>query len=80
MEINHPGEKELSPEEQALVDQFRQRLHERVVSVGLTVDDVRRIVEGLRQHPSASRAALQVITEEARQRVPGGRLLTFDWD
>ncbi len=80
VEINHPGAKPLSTEEQALLEQFRQRLHERVVSVGLTADDVRRIVEGIRSHPAASLEVMRLITEEARQRLPGGRMLTFDWD
>lgn len=54
MEINHPNQKPLTPEEQALLDEFRAKLRERVLSVGLTSDDVRRIVESMRAHPSTA--------------------------
>lgn len=80
MEINRPGAKPLTPEEQALVETFRKRLHERVASVGLTSDDVRSIIEGMRRHPDASTEAIGVLMEEARNLLPGQRMVTFDWD
>lgn len=80
MEVNHPGAKPLTPEEQALLDHFRQVLHERVVTVGLTADDVQHLLKGIRSHPNASYEAVRIVTEEARQLLPGNRLLTFDWD
>ncbi len=81
MEINHPVPQHLSPEEQALLVRFRERLHERLgMGVRLTADDVRRIVAGIRSHPHASAAVLQVMREEAAEQLPGGRLLSFDWD
>ncbi|MCP9818743.1 hypothetical protein KBZ18_04440 [Synechococcus sp. Cruz-9H2] len=80
MEINHPDRQPLTSEEQALLQEFRQKLNERVLSVGLTSDDVRHIVEGLRLHPNASLEVIQAVLEEARALVPGRRLLTFDWE
>jgi hypothetical protein len=80
MEINHPGAKPMTPEEQALLETFRQRLHERVATVGLTPDDVRHIIEGLRNHPDASAEAVRVLMEEARTLLPGQRLVRFDWE
>ncbi|CAK6693621.1 hypothetical protein VB734_05495 [Synechococcus sp. BA-124 BA4] len=79
MEINHPNQKPLTPVEQALLDEFRAKLHERVLSVGLASDDVRRIIEGRRAHPDASMEVIQAVLDEARALVPGRRLLRFDW-
>lgn len=80
MEIDHPGARPLTAQEQALLETFRQRLHERVVSGGLSADDVRRIIEWIRSRPEASTEIIQVMAEEARQLLPGERLLTFDWE
>jgi hypothetical protein len=80
MEINHPGAKPLTPEEQALLQTFRKRLQERVATVGLTSDDVRSIIEGMRHHPDASTEAVRILMEEARAMLPGQRLVTFDWE
>ncbi len=80
MEVNHPGAKPLTPEQQALLDKFRQRLQERVETVGLTSDDVRSIIEGMRRHPDASVEAVRILMEEARALLPGQRLVTFDWE
>jgi hypothetical protein len=80
MEINRPDRQPLTPEEQALLQEFRQKLNQRVLSVGLTSDDVRHIVEGLRRHPNASLEVIEVVVKEARALVPGRRVLTFDWE
>lgn len=80
MEINHPVPQHLTPEEGALLEHFRERLRERLSSGGLTANDIRRIVAGIRSHPHVSAAVLKVIHEEASEQLPGGRLLTFDWD
>ncbi|KEF43148.1 MAG: hypothetical protein ER33_02800 [Cyanobium sp. CACIAM 14] len=80
MEINYPAGKPLTPDEQALVEAFRKRLHERVATVGLTTDDVRHILEGLRQHPHASNEVVRVLMEEARTLLPGQRMVSFNWD
>jgi hypothetical protein len=80
MEINHPERQPLTSEEQPLLQEFREKLNQRVLSVGLTSDDVRHIVEGLRLYPNASLEVTQAVLEEARALVPGRRLLTFDWE
>lgn len=80
MEINHPNRKPLTAEELVLLEEFRQKLKGRVLSVGLTSDDVRQIVEGLRRHPNTSLEVIQAVLEEARALVPGRRLVTFDWE
>ncbi len=80
MEINHPGAKPLTPEEQALLETFRKHLQERVATVGLTSDDIRHIIEGMRSHPDASTEAVRLLMDEARSMLPGERLVTFDWE
>lgn len=80
MEINHPDRQPLTSEEQALLQEFRQKLNQRVLSVGLTSDDVRYIVEGLRRHPNVRLEVIQAVVQETRALVPGRRLLTFDWE
>jgi DNA-binding transcriptional MerR regulator len=80
MEINHPGAAPLTPEEQALLERFRQQLHERAATTGLSSEDIRRIIEGMREHPHASTEAVRILMQEARELVPGQRLLSFDWE
>jgi hypothetical protein len=80
MEINHPDRQPLTSEEQALLQEFRQKLNQRVLSVGLTSDDVRYIVKGLRRHPNVRLEVIQAVVQETRALVPGRRLLTFDWE
>ncbi len=80
MEVNHPGAKPLTQEEQALLETFRRHLAERVETVGLTSDDVRSIIEGMRRHPDASVEAVRILMEEARALLPGQRLVSFDWE
>ncbi|MCP9773058.1 hypothetical protein KBY66_10530 [Synechococcus sp. Tobar12-5m-g] len=81
MEIDHPGAKPLTEEEQALLEQFRTRMHERRISTtGLTADDIRHIVAGIRSHPHASVEVIRILREEVQAILPGQRLLTFDWD
>ncbi|WP_094556074.1 hypothetical protein [Synechococcus sp. 1G10] len=80
MEINHPGARQLSEKEQALLAQFRAQLKERIATTGLTAEDVRLIVQGMRNHPDVSNEAVQILREEASSLMPGQRLVTFDWD
>jgi hypothetical protein len=80
MEINHPGAKPLTPEEQELLETFRKHLQERVATVGLTSDDIRHIIEGMRSHPDASTEVVRLLMDEARAMLPGERLVTFDWE
>lgn len=80
MEINRPGAHPLGPEQQALLDQFRTRLQERVTTVGLTPDDVERLVKEIRQHPDISLELLEELRAESARLLPGQRLLSFDWD
>jgi hypothetical protein len=80
LEIDHPGARPVTPQEQALLELFRQRLHERVITGGLSVDDVRRIVAAIRSHPHASVELMRAIGEEARQQLPGGQLISFEWE
>lgn len=80
VEINHPGAKPLGPEQLALLEQFRSRLQERVASVGLTPDDVQRLVMEIRQHPDISVELLRELRAESERLLPGQRLVSFDWD
>lgn len=80
VQVDHPGARALSPSELALLDSFRTRLHQRVSSVGLTVDDVRQLVKAMHAHPEASAEVIRIMREEASTLLPGQRLLSFDWD
>jgi len=80
MEINRPGAAPLGPEQQALLEQFRSKLQERVITVGLTPDDITRLVEEIRKHPVISRELLEELRIESQKLLPGQRLISFDWD
>ena len=81
MEIDRPGAQPLTEEELALLEQFRTRMQERRISTtGLTDDDIRHIVAGIRSHPHASVEVIRILREEVQAMLPGQRLLTFDWD
>jgi transposase-like protein len=67
-------------QEQALLDHFRAHFKERVATTGLTVNDIRQILKGMRSHPDASSEAARILMEGARSLPPGQRLVTFDWD
>jgi hypothetical protein len=60
MEINRPSSPELTPEQQAALEHFRQRVHELIHHGGLTPDTVRNAVRAMREHPQFSREILQV--------------------
>jgi acyl transferase domain-containing protein len=78
MEINRPATPELTPEQQAAMEHFRQRVHALTLSGGLTPDTVRNVVQAMRQHPQFSREILQVLADEAkdlREIAPGQSLL-----
>lgn len=80
VQVDHPGSRPLNPAELALLDTFRQRLHERVSSVGLTVDDVRQLLKAMHAHPEASVEVIRILREEASARMPGQSLFSYDWD
>lgn len=80
MQVDHPGSHPLSQDELTLLEGFRTRLHERVNSVGLTVDDVRNLVRAMQSHPEASVEVIRIIQDEASALMPGQRLFSFDWD
>ncbi len=80
VQVDHPGSRALSPEELALLESFRRRLHERVSSVGLTVDDVRQLLRAMHRHPEASAEVIRIMREEASALMPGQSLFSFDWD
>lgn len=80
VQVDHPGSHPLSQAEQALLETFRTRLHERVSSVGLTVDDVRHLLKAMRSHPEASVEVIRIMREEASTLMPGQSLFSFDWD
>jgi hypothetical protein len=44
MEINRPSSPELTPEQQAAMEHFRQRVHALTLNGGLTPDTVRNVV------------------------------------
>ena len=80
VQVDHPGSRPLNPSELALLETFRRRLHERVSSVGLTVDDVRQLLRAMHSHPEASVEVIRIMREEASKLTPGQRLISFDWD
>jgi hypothetical protein len=81
MEINRPASPELTPEQQAALEHFRQRVHELSLHGGLTPEAVRNVVRAMREHPQFSREILQVLMDEAsalREAAPGVSLLDLD--
>lgn len=80
MQVDHPGSRPLNDTELALLDTFRTRLHERVSSVGLTVDDVRQLLRAMHRHPEASAEVIRIMRAEASALMPGQSLFNFDWD
>ena len=80
MEVHHPDSRPLNETELALLESFRRRLHERVSSVGLTVDDVRQLLKTMHRHPEASPEVVRIMREQAAALLPGQRLFSFDWD
>ena len=78
MEINRPGAKALTEEQQQLFAQARETLHQKALSGGLTATDVRAIVGSMRAHPDVSYEVIQLLFEEVRQLPEGQRLLSFD--
>ena len=80
MQVDHPNSRPLNQSEQALLETFRRRLHERVKSVGLTVDDVRQLIKAMHSHPEASVEVIRIMREEASTLMPGQSLFSYDWD
>lgn len=80
MQVDHPNSRPLNESEQALLETFRRRLHERVSSVGLTVDDVRQLIKAMHNHPEASVEVIRIMREEASTLMPGQSLFSYDWD
>lgn len=78
VEIDRPGARPLNAEEEALLEQFRQKLHARTLQGGLAPEDVQRIVAGIKAHPAASQAVLAAIFEEQAKLAPGQRMLRLD--
>ncbi len=78
MEINHPGARPLTPEEQAVFEAFRQKLHQKALAGGLHSDDIQRLVAGIRAHPDASDAIVAALAEEVR--TLGQPLVDLRWD
>lgn len=80
VQVDHPDARPLTEEEQTLLRIFRERLHQRVATVGLTVDDVRHLLKALHEHPGASLEVIRTLREEAATLLPGQGLFTYDWD
>ncbi|APD48410.1 hypothetical protein KQ302_12195 [Synechococcus sp. CS-602] len=80
MEIEHSGSKPLTPEQQAIVAQYKERVARKAAQGGLTASDVTQLVKELRDHPEFSLELLQAVREEAKRLLPPGGRINFDWD
>jgi len=80
VQVDHPDSRPLNEAELTLLETFRRRLHERVTSVGLTVDDVRQLLRAMHRFPEASPEVIRIMREEAGTLMPGQTLFTYDWD
>ena len=80
MEIHHPNAHPLTEAEQALLDQFRQQLQERVAEGGLTGEDVRHMIGAMGGHQELGLAMIHALHEEVQTLLPGQSLLSFAWD
>ncbi|WP_216921816.1 hypothetical protein [Synechococcus sp. CCAP 1479/9] len=80
MDVQHPlDDGPLSPQQELLLEQFRQRVDARISSHGLTSDDVAALVKELREHPDVSRQLMGELAQELQRLLPGQRF-SFDWD
>ncbi|WP_216903676.1 hypothetical protein [Synechococcus sp. CCY 9618] len=80
MDVQHPADDApLSPEQQRLLEQFRERVDARISSHGLTSADVAELVKELRGHPRMSRQMMAQLSQEMERLLPGQRF-SFDWD
>lgn len=81
MEINRPGAKPLTPEQQQAFDRAREELHQRALHGGLSSDDIQRIVSAMKAHPEVSYEVIQLLMQEAatlQEGGPGIRLLNLE--
>jgi len=80
MEIEHSGSRPLTPEQEAVVAQYRERVVHTAAQGGLTASDVAQLIKELREHPEFSLDLLQAVREESKRLVPPGQRFNFDWD
>ena len=80
MEVHRYGAKPLTPEQEVIFEQYRQKLHQRALHGGLTSDEVRRIVVAMKANTNVSSEILQVVFDEVEKLAPGQRLLSFEPD
>ena len=81
MEINRPGAKPLTPEQQQAFERAKQEVHQRALNGGLSSDDVQRIVMAMRAHPEVSHEVIQLLMDEVatlQGAGPGIRLLNLN--
>lgn len=79
MEEQHPNTPPLSPEDQALLATIRPRLQQRVMQGGLSAEEMRRLVQGLRRRPALGEPLLNML-QEAAELVPGSGIINLHWD
>jgi exopolyphosphatase/pppGpp-phosphohydrolase len=80
MEISRADTPPLTSEEQDLVAMIRRHIDARLLEGGLTADDVHQLQRQLQDHPHATEAVIDAITEEARRVLPGGTLFNLRWE
>jgi hypothetical protein len=64
MDVNRPPSRPLTPEEQAAMESFRERIHGLALRGGLTAQNVRSMVQAMRTHPDVGPDILQVLLDE----------------
>ena len=81
MEINRPGAKPLTPEQQQAFERAKAEVHRRALHGGLSSDDVQQIVSAMKAHPEVSYEVIQLLMQEVASLQgadPGIRLLNLN--
>ena len=80
MEETHPNTTPLSEAELNLLASVRPRLHQRLIEGGLTAEEMRRLMQALRQNPQLGAALLDMLQEEVQGLDLGSGGLNLRWD
>ncbi len=79
MDVSHPGSSSLSEDQKALLESFRNKVHSKITSHGLTAVDVQIFVDEIKKHPDVSGPLLEEVRSEVGQLMQGQRF-SFDFD
>jgi hypothetical protein len=77
MEIDFPGQQDLSEDQQRLMEEFRRRLHSKLDDMALSSDEITQLMSEFRQYPEL-RNPMMAELRKVRERLPGPIPRTWD--